>query len=45
MSLRLQMQVRDVREASAEEIEARSVSGSPLSVLGSGATASTGPLH
>ncbi len=37
MSLRLQIVVRDVREASAEEIEARSVGGdSPLSVVAGG---------
>jgi len=39
MALRLLMQVRDVREASAEEIEARSVSGTPVTVLGSGGAA------
>lgn len=35
MSLRLQMRVRGVREASADEVDGRSVSGSPLTVLGS----------
>ena len=34
IALRLQLTVRDVREASAEEIEARSVAGSAVSVLG-----------
>jgi len=38
LALRLAIKVKDVREATDEEIEARSVgSGSPLSVLGSGA--------
>ena len=36
MALRLEMQVRGVREASAEEIEARSVGSSAVTVLGSG---------
>jgi len=35
IALRLQITVRDVREASAEEIEARSVAGSAVSVLAS----------
>ena len=34
MALRLDMKVVDVREADAEELEARSVSGSQVSVLG-----------
>ena len=36
MSLRLALTVQAVREASAAEIEARSVSGTPVTVLGSG---------
>ncbi len=44
MALRLSIQVRDVRQASDEEIESRSVGGSPITVLGSGA-ASAGTLH
>ncbi len=44
MSLRLDMKVRDVREASAEEVEARTVGSAPVTVLGSG-PASHGPLH
>jgi FKBP-type peptidyl-prolyl cis-trans isomerase SlyD len=37
MSLRLDLKVRAVRAASEDEIQARSVSGSPVTVLGSGA--------
>ena len=37
MALRLRIKVQDVRAASSEEIEARSVGGSPVTVLGSGA--------
>jgi FKBP-type peptidyl-prolyl cis-trans isomerase SlyD len=44
MSLRLDMKVRDVREASAEEMQARTVGSAPVTVLGSG-PASHGPLH
>ena len=44
MSLRLQMKVIAVREASAEEIEARTVGGTPVTVLSSGA-AKPGALH
>jgi FKBP-type peptidyl-prolyl cis-trans isomerase SlyD len=44
MSLRIAIQVRDVREASPEEIESRSVSSSPLSVLG-GAARPDGTVH
>ncbi len=36
MALRLDMKVQGVREASDAEIEARSVSGTPLTVLGAG---------
>jgi FKBP-type peptidyl-prolyl cis-trans isomerase SlyD len=36
MSLRLDLKVRAVREATAAETEARSVGGSPITVLGSG---------
>jgi len=39
MALRLTIKVQDVREASSEELEARSVGGSPITVLGSGAAA------
>ncbi len=45
MSLRLALKVRDVREATAEEIEARSVSDSPVSVLGGAALPPPGQLH
>jgi FKBP-type peptidyl-prolyl cis-trans isomerase SlyD len=44
MALRLQVTVRDVREASAEEIEAGSVAGSAVTVLDSARAART-PLH
>jgi FKBP-type peptidyl-prolyl cis-trans isomerase SlyD len=46
MALRLSLKVRDVREASLDEVEARSVSGTPVTVLGS-AAAVAGPttLH
>ena len=36
MALRVAIQVQGVREATDEEIEARSLGGSPLSVMGSG---------
>ncbi len=36
MALRLTIKVQDVRDASREEIEARSVGGAPITVLGSG---------
>lgn len=45
MALRMHIQVRDVREATAQEIEARTVGGDPFTVLGSGATKPDGPLH
>lgn len=45
MSLRLEVKVRDVRAASAEELEARSVGGAPLTVLGSAPVAAPGSLH
>jgi FKBP-type peptidyl-prolyl cis-trans isomerase SlyD len=45
MSLRLAMKVRDVREATVEEIEAKSVSGSPVSVLGSAPMPPPGQMH
>jgi FKBP-type peptidyl-prolyl cis-trans isomerase SlyD len=47
MALRLQMQVRAVREASEEEIESRSVGGeAPVTVLGSGTASAAGKtLH
>jgi len=46
MALRLTIKVQDVRAASSEELEARSVGGSPITVLGGG-VASGGPaaLH
>jgi hypothetical protein len=37
--------VQDVREATAEEIEARSVAGSAVGVLGSGRPAPDPTLH
>jgi FKBP-type peptidyl-prolyl cis-trans isomerase SlyD len=36
LALRLAIKVQDVREASDEELQARSVGGSPVTVLGSG---------
>ena len=46
MALRLTMKVQDVRDASSEELEARSVGGSPITVLGSGAASSgSSALH
>jgi FKBP-type peptidyl-prolyl cis-trans isomerase SlyD len=39
LALRLAIKVQDVREASDEEIEARSVGGSPVTVLSSGPAA------
>ena len=45
MSLRIVLQVRAVREASDVEIEAASVGGTPLSVLGSGGRPRSEPLH
>ena len=48
MSLRLDMKVEDVREATAEEMEARSVAGSALgllNVLGNGRPAPDASLH
>ena len=46
MALRLAIQVKDVREASDEEIEAGSVGNAALTVLGSGEGAGNpGPLH
>jgi len=44
MALRLQVSVREVREASADEIEAGSVAGSAVTVLDSARAART-PLH
>ncbi len=44
MALRLAIQVRDVREATEEEIEAGSVGSEAVTVLGSG-PGPTGPLH
>jgi FKBP-type peptidyl-prolyl cis-trans isomerase SlyD len=45
MSLRMHIQVRDVREATPQEIESRTVGGAPVTVLGSGAGKPDGPLH
>lgn len=45
MALRLLMQVRGVRAATADEIEARSVSGTPVTVLGSGSTSAGRTVH
>ena len=45
MSLRLAVKVRDVREATVEEIEAKSVGGSPISVLGSSPMPPPGQMH
>lgn len=45
MALRLLMQVRAVRQASSEEVEARSVSGTPVTVLGSSATSAGRTVH
>jgi FKBP-type peptidyl-prolyl cis-trans isomerase SlyD len=44
LALRLAIKVQDVREASDEELQARSVGGSPVTVLGSG-PATPGTLH
>jgi FKBP-type peptidyl-prolyl cis-trans isomerase SlyD len=44
LALRLAIKVQDVREASDEELQARSVGGSPVTVLGSGPT-TPGTLH
>ena len=45
MSLRMHIHVRDVREATPQEIESRTVGGAPLMVLGHGAIKRDGPLH
>ena len=45
MSLRLEMKIQDVREATPDEIEARSVAGSAVGVLGSGRPAPDPTLH
>jgi FKBP-type peptidyl-prolyl cis-trans isomerase SlyD len=45
MALRLTIKVQDVRAASSEELEARSVGGSPITVLGTGAASSGPALH
>ena len=45
MSLRIALKVQDVRAASEEEIEAGSVGGTPITVLGSGAKPPAAPLH
>jgi FKBP-type peptidyl-prolyl cis-trans isomerase SlyD len=44
IALRLDIQVHDVREASEEEIEARTVGGTPLTVLGGGSATPTNSL-
>ena len=45
MSLRMHIQVRDVREATAQEIEAKSLGGTPVSLLGGSASTPGGHLH
>ena len=46
MALRLTLKVQAVREASSEELEARSVGGTPITVLGSGgAPGGSSALH
>ncbi len=45
MALRLVMQVRDVRAATTEEVEARSVSGTPVTVLGSAQVSAGKTVH
>ncbi len=45
MSLRMHIQVRDVREATPQEIEAKSLGGTPVSLLGSSGSAPGGHLH
>lgn len=45
MALRMHIQVRDVREASVEEVDARTVGAAPLLVLGPQATTPHGPVH
>jgi FKBP-type peptidyl-prolyl cis-trans isomerase SlyD len=45
MALRIHLRVAGVREASDEEIEARSVGASPLAVMGGGTRPPPGPLH
>ena len=45
MSLRVAIKVQGVREATDEEIEARSLGGSALSVMGSGGRPHQQPLH
>jgi FKBP-type peptidyl-prolyl cis-trans isomerase SlyD len=46
MALRLDIQVRGVREATDEEVEARTVGGTALTVLGGGtATPTNSMLH
>jgi FKBP-type peptidyl-prolyl cis-trans isomerase SlyD len=42
MALRLHVKVQDVRAATSDEAESRSVSGNLLKLLGSGPMASTG---
>ncbi len=45
MALRLAIKVLEVREASHEEIEARTVGGAPVTVLGSAPASGGGTLH
>ncbi|MDO9074556.1 MAG: peptidylprolyl isomerase [Rubrivivax sp.] len=45
MSLRLAVKVCDVREATVEEIEAKSVGASPITVLAGAPAATPGALH
>ena len=45
MSLRIAIKVCGVREATDDEIEARTLGGAPLSVMGSGSRPQRQPLH
>ncbi len=45
MSLRLALKVRDVREATPQEVEARTVGDAPVTVLASTPAAAPGSLH
>ena len=45
LALRLAIKVRDVREATEEEVEAGSVGNAAVTVLGSAPSQDSGPLH
>ena len=45
MSLRMHIQVRDVREATPQELETRTLGSAPVMVLGAGAGRPDGTLH